>query len=177
MLTAIFAILFYLAAAILLVWAGVAHPALCEDARASEDSHDAGADHARRRRPADGARSRAVRKPVQVQQMDLGLRLGCSTSRLRSCCSATCVTSCSPCREIVAIMQPIGVLAGLFAMVAGLLLLLGAAASSSSASATSPGLSDHLMLALLVMIGHQRAQHEVRRTYRHRRGEGVLPRA
>lgn len=56
-----------------------------------------------------------------------------------------------PVPEIVAIMQPVGVLAG-FSMVAGLLALWGRRIVVERISYIT-GPSDHLMLALLVMIG------------------------
>ena len=75
----------------------------------------------------------------------------------------------------VAWLQPFGVYAG-FAMAAGLAgLWVRRVAVARVRFISTP--SDHLMLALLLAIAAVGAGDEVRRAYRHRRGEGLLPRA
>ena len=76
---------------------------------------------------------------------------------------------------VIVFIQPFGIYAGL-AMVAGLAgLWVRRLFIPRIRYISAP--SDHLMLALLLAIGVKRPRHEVPRAHRHRRGESVLPRS
>jgi len=122
---------------------------------------------------AHGARSHGIREPVQIQQVDLAVRAGCSTCACSWNCSGTCVISRSPsgssCRCCTG---------------SRLHRLRHGRRPAGSVVTTFPGRrvryisapSDHLMLAPAGCHWRQWHRHALSGTHRHCRAEGVFPR-
>ena len=156
---------------LLVVGLGAQDRRLRAHAGAAEDPDHAGAAHRQRRGPAHDARSGVLREPVQLQQVDLDLRLDASMSRCCWCCCATCATSRSRCGCRWLGSSPSALYAG-FAMVGR---------PGRPVGAALPGGPRALHLHAVgppdagAAAGHRpdRAGHALRRPHRHRRRQGL----